>query len=49
MSVEEIDRLRAYRKQNKFVNSAEKFQKVTKVSDSLLSKLSLLILNFRIG
>lgn len=36
MSVEEIDRLLAFRKQNKFVNSAEEFQKVTQVSDSLL-------------
>ena len=40
MSVEAIDRLLAYRKQNKFVNSAEEFQKVTKVSDSLLSKMA---------
>jgi competence ComEA-like helix-hairpin-helix protein len=40
MSVEAIDRLLAYRKQNKFVNSAEEFQKVTKVSDSLLSKIA---------
>ena len=40
MNVEEIDRLLAYRKQNKFVNSAEEFQKVTKVSDSLLSKIA---------
>ncbi|MEK8180432.1 helix-hairpin-helix domain-containing protein [Flavobacterium buctense] len=40
MSVEEIDRLLAYRKQNKFVNSATEFQKVTKVSDSLLKVIS---------
>ncbi|MEO5777029.1 MAG: helix-hairpin-helix domain-containing protein [Flavobacterium sp.] len=40
MSVEEIDRLLAYRKQNKFVNSAEEFQVVTKVSDSLLAAIS---------
>ncbi|MES2412130.1 MAG: helix-hairpin-helix domain-containing protein [Bacteroidota bacterium] len=40
MSVDEIDRLLAYRKQNKFVNSAEEFQGVTKVSDSLLSVIS---------
>ena len=39
MSVAEIDRLLAFRKQNKFVNSAEEFQQVTKVSDSLLKKL----------
>ncbi|MDN3677980.1 helix-hairpin-helix domain-containing protein [Flavobacterium paronense] len=40
MSVEEIDRLLAYRKQNKFVNSASEFQAVTKVSDSLLRVIS---------
>ncbi|MGC4040255.1 MAG: helix-hairpin-helix domain-containing protein [Flavobacterium sp.] len=40
MSVEEIDRLLAYRKQNKFVNSAAEFQAVTKVSDSLLKAIS---------
>ncbi|MCZ8331097.1 MAG: helix-hairpin-helix domain-containing protein [Flavobacterium sp.] len=40
MSVVEIDRLLAFRKQNKFVNSAEEFQQVTKVSDSLLKKIS---------
>lgn len=36
MSVAEIDRLIAYRKQGKYVNSKEDFQKITKVSDSLL-------------
>jgi len=40
MSVVEIDRLLAYRKQNKFVNSAAEFQTVTKVSDSLLKVIS---------
>ncbi len=40
MSVKEIDRLLTYRKQNKFVNSAEEFQVVTKVSDSLLRAIS---------
>ncbi len=40
MSVLEIDRLLAYRKQNKFVNSAAEFQAVTKVSDSLLNAIS---------
>jgi DNA uptake protein ComE-like DNA-binding protein len=40
MSVEEIDRLLAYRAQNKFVNSAAEFQAVTKVSDSLLNIIS---------
>jgi DNA uptake protein ComE-like DNA-binding protein len=36
MSVEEIDRLFAFRKKNKYVNSPKEFQDVTKVSDSLL-------------
>ncbi|NBL64410.1 helix-hairpin-helix domain-containing protein [Flavobacterium sp. NST-5] len=40
ISTAEIDRLFAYRKQNKFVNSAAEFQAVTKVSDSLLAKIS---------
>lgn len=40
MSVDEIDRLIAFRKQNKFVNSAAEFQAVTKVSDSLLSVIA---------
>lgn len=40
MSVDEIDRLLAFRNQNKFVNSAEEFQAVTKVSDSLLRTFS---------
>ncbi|TBX65988.1 helix-hairpin-helix domain-containing protein [Flavobacterium silvisoli] len=40
MSTAEIDRLLAYRKQNKFVNSAAEFQTVTGVSDSLLKTLS---------
>ena len=40
MSLEEIDRLLAFRKTNKFVNSKEEFQKVTKISDSLLNKIS---------
>lgn len=40
MSVEEIDRLLAYRKQNKWINSTEDFKKVTKVSDSLLAVIS---------
>lgn len=40
MSLEEIDRLLAFRKQNKFVNSASEFQAVTKVSDSLLKAIS---------
>lgn len=40
MSVPEIDRLLAFRKQNKYVNSPEEFQEVTKVSDSLLNAIS---------
>jgi DNA uptake protein ComE-like DNA-binding protein len=40
MSTQEIDRLLAFRKQNKFVNSAKEFQEVTKVSDSLLEKIA---------
>jgi len=40
MSIQEIDRLFAFRKQNKYVNSAEEFQKVTGVSDSLLKRIS---------
>ena len=40
MSTEEIDRLHAFRKQNKFANTAEEFQKVTEVSDSLLDAIS---------
>ncbi|WP_334058984.1 helix-hairpin-helix domain-containing protein [Polaribacter sp. P097] len=40
MSLEEIDRLHAFRKSNKFINSKEDFQKITKVSDSLLNKIS---------
>lgn len=40
MSLQEIDRLLAFRKQNRFVNSAQEFQEVTKVSDSLLKKIA---------
>jgi DNA uptake protein ComE-like DNA-binding protein len=40
MSVSEIDRLLAFRKQNKYVNSPQEFQAVTKVSDSLLNAIS---------
>lgn len=36
MSLEEIDKLHAYREQDKWINSAEDFQKVTGISDSLL-------------
>ena len=40
MTNEEIDRLLAYRKQNKWINSAKEFQNVTKISDSLLNEIS---------
>jgi DNA uptake protein ComE-like DNA-binding protein len=40
MSVAEIDRLLAFRKTNKYVNTAEDFQKVTKISDSLLNTMA---------
>ena len=40
MSTEEIDRLLAFRKENKWINSVKDFKKVTKVSDSLLNKIS---------
>ena len=35
----EIDRLLKYREQNRWVNSKKEFQKVTKISDSLLQKI----------
>ena len=40
MSLLEIDRLLAFRKGNKYVNSPKEFQDVTKVSDSLLNAIS---------
>ena len=40
MSTDEIDRLLAFRKENKWINSVEDFKQVTKVSDSLLSIIS---------
>jgi len=40
MSTAEIDRLLAFRKTNQYVNSAEEFQALTKVSDSLLAVIS---------
>ncbi|WP_432222186.1 ComEA family DNA-binding protein [Flavobacterium sp. TMP13] len=40
MSVKEIDRLFAFRKQNKYVNSVQEFQDVTKISDSLLKSMA---------
>ena len=40
MTIEEIDRLHAFRETNQWVNSAKDFQKVTKVSDSFLATIS---------
>ena len=40
MTNEEIDRLLAFREQNKWVNTIEQFQEVTKISDSLLNTIS---------
>ncbi|MFA9188835.1 helix-hairpin-helix domain-containing protein [Flavobacterium sp. FBOR7N2.3] len=40
MSVAEIDKLHAFRKENKYVNSAKEFQVVTGVSDSLLAAMA---------
>ena len=40
MSLEEIDRLHAFRSKNKYANSSEEFQKVTLVSDSLLKVIA---------
>lgn len=39
MSTVEIDRLLNYRTKGKFVNSANEFQQITKISDSLLNEL----------
>ncbi|MCK5440632.1 MAG: helix-hairpin-helix domain-containing protein [Maribacter sp.] len=40
MSLNEIDRLHTFRAQDKFVNSAKEFQRITQVSDSLLQIIS---------
>ncbi|OYX85346.1 MAG: hypothetical protein B7Y83_05070 [Flavobacteriales bacterium 32-34-25] len=40
MSVAELDKLQAFRKENKYVNSAKEFQAVTGVSDSLLAVMA---------
>ncbi|MDC0176722.1 helix-hairpin-helix domain-containing protein [Polaribacter sp.] len=40
MSLQEIDRLLAFRKMNKFINSKDEFQNITKISDSLLNRIS---------
>ncbi|MEJ6792277.1 MAG: helix-hairpin-helix domain-containing protein [Lacinutrix sp.] len=40
MSSEEINRLLAFRAKDKWINSPEQFQQVTKVSDSIFNKIS---------
>ncbi|SDS28589.1 DNA uptake protein ComE [Gillisia sp. Hel1_33_143] len=40
MSTAEIDRLLAYRKTNRWINTSEEFQSITQVSDSLLHKIT---------
>lgn len=40
MTTEEIDRLHAFRKQHKFVNSPKEFQDITKVSDEKLAEIA---------
>jgi len=40
LSPSELDRLNAFRKEGKFVNSAEQFQSVTRISDSLLHQIA---------
>ena len=40
LSVEEIDKLFAYRKTGKFVNSTKEFQNITGINDSLLTVIS---------
>lgn len=40
MSVTELDRLFAFRKTGKFVNSAKEFKQVTQISDSLLKSIA---------
>jgi DNA uptake protein ComE-like DNA-binding protein len=40
MSLKEIDRLLTFRESNKFINSVNQFQKITKISDRLLNTIS---------
>ena len=40
MSITEIDRLHDFRSENEYVNSPERFQQVTQISDSLLKVIS---------
>lgn len=40
LSHKEYERLSDFRKENKFINSAQEFQKITLISDSLLEKIA---------
>src|SRR5699024_12308711 len=40
ISTEEYERLKEFRNQDQWINSVEDFQKVTKISDSLLAEIS---------
>jgi len=40
MSIEEIDNLHAFRSKGSYINSVKQFQNITKINDSLLSKIS---------
>jgi len=40
MNIKEIDKLHAFRKKGKYINSVKQFQEVTGISDSLLSVIS---------
>jgi len=40
LTTEELDRLYAYRSLNRYVNSPREFQEITKISDTLLERLS---------
>ena len=49
MNVDEIDRLLAHREQRLYVNSAKEFQTITKISDTLLQKISPFFKTSRMG
>lgn len=40
VSAEELARLKAFRSEGKFVNSAQEFQQITQISDSVLARIS---------
>tara|TARA_R110001583_G_scaffold15052_4_gene62381 strand:- start:3075 stop:3947 length:873 start_codon:yes stop_codon:yes gene_type:complete len=40
MSIEEIDNLHVFRNKGSYINSVKQFQKITKINDSLLRKIS---------